>query len=160
MIARRARVVFRELSDLHNGHYPRAAGPRSPSIVLLSLRPAHSYLEGNSMKHLIAVAVLVLLLAPTSAHAQALTDSTAVKARAHELTPYVSQTARGRCGRRSTPICARRCRDSLSFARTLDAIHVTVGILTKTLSEVTQGAGCGCTRRSVNSTRSPILRCC
>jgi murein DD-endopeptidase MepM/ murein hydrolase activator NlpD len=86
--------------------------------------------------------VLLLLLVPAFVHAQALSDSTAVKARAHELTPYVSQNSPGALWAAFDANMRAAMRDSLSFARTLEAIHVTVGTITKTLSEeVTQEQG-------------------
>jgi hypothetical protein len=86
------------------------------------------------MKSIFAL-VLVLLLAPAFARAQVLSDSTAVLKKAHEFAPYVSSNTPGPLWAAMDANMRKAMEDSTKFATTLDAIHVTVGTITKTISE-------------------------
>jgi hypothetical protein len=94
------------------------------------------------MKPLIAAAVCVLVLCPAFARAQALSDTTAVLKKAREFAPYVSSNTPGPLWAAMDANMRGAMEDSVKFATTLDAIHVTVGTITKTISEeVTQERG-------------------
>src|SRR5258708_39128588 len=80
--------------------------------------------------------VLVLLfVTPVMANAAALTDSTAVLARAHELTPYVSSNAPGPLWTAFDITMRTAMQDSTRFAATLDGIHAQVGAVKKVIKE-------------------------
>ncbi len=79
------------------------------------------------MKRLIVLTVVFSVLAAARVHSAELTDSTSVLARAHELTPFVSQNSSGPLWTAFNANMRAAMQDSLNFARTLDAIHVTVG---------------------------------
>ncbi len=82
-----------------------------------------------------SVALIALVLFTGIANAAELTDSTAVVARAHELTPFVSNNQPGPLWSEFDSNMRTAMQDSLNFARTLDAIHVTVGAVEKVISE-------------------------
>jgi len=91
---------------------------------------------------LLALASVLVMFAHAPVHAAAVTDSTSVIARARELTPFVSQNSPGPLWSAFDASMRAAMEDSLNFARTLDAIHVTVGVIEKILSEaVTQDNG-------------------
>lgn len=77
----------------------------------------------------------LLLLFPALSNAAALTDSTSVIARAHELTPFVSNNSPGPLWAEFDISMRTAMGDSLQFASTLDAIHITVGTIEKVISE-------------------------
>jgi hypothetical protein len=86
------------------------------------------------MRYLIAL--LFMVLGPVSSHAaDAIADSTAAKARARELTPYISQNSPGSLWVAFDTNMKTAMQDSLTFAKTLDAIHVTVGAVQKVIKE-------------------------
>lgn len=85
------------------------------------------------MKYFIALIVLVLFT--DVGKAAELNDSTAVVARAHELTPYVSNNQPGPLWLAFDASMRTAMQDSVQFATTLDAIHITVGSIEKVISE-------------------------
>jgi murein DD-endopeptidase MepM/ murein hydrolase activator NlpD len=90
----------------------------------------------------LSVLIFVVLFAPTFAQAQALTDTTSVLKKAREYTPFVSSNTAGPLWAAFDANMRAAMQDSLNFAKTLDAIYVTVGAIKKTLSEeVTQERG-------------------
>lgn len=85
---------------------------------------------------------MLLLSAAMPARAVTLADSTAVVARAHEFTPYVSSNTPGPLWAAFDATMRAAMQDSTQFARTLDAIHATVGAIVRTTGEaVTQERG-------------------
>jgi hypothetical protein len=73
------------------------------------------------------LALLLLSLCPAVGRASAaLTDTTDVLKKAREFTPYVSQNSPGPLWAAFDANMRAAMQDSLSFAQTLDAIHVTV----------------------------------
>lgn len=76
-----------------------------------------------------------LLCMPLAANAAALTDSTAVLARAHELTPNVSANTPGPLWTAFDVSMRTAMQDSTRFAATLDGIHAQVGAIKKVIKE-------------------------
>jgi hypothetical protein len=83
----------------------------------------------------LSVLIFVVLLAPTFARAAAIADSTAAIARAHELTPYISNNQPGPLWSEFDASMRTAMQDSVQFATTLDAIHITVGAIEKVIRE-------------------------
>lgn len=81
------------------------------------------------------LAVIMLVMCTGTANAAELNDSTAVVARAHELTPYVSNNQSGPLWLAFDASMRTAMQDSVQFATTLDAIHITVGRIEKVISE-------------------------
>jgi hypothetical protein len=68
-------------------------------------------------------------------HAAELSDSTAAIAKAREFTPFVSQNRPGPLWTAFDASMRTAMEDSVRFATTLDAIHITVGAIEKVISE-------------------------